>query len=169
MFKLLEDLKRAHKVKMLPGMAPHRIYRAIYYPTHLKAGILQVEETTNGHTITVWTTLADPYLPDNAGRHAQFKIHETWDIKAETLADHPLPPDQIVTQIRSSGTEYPNQLILYGGICGPMFRNKFYCHGSPGWTDAGGFFSNMAQIAAQTAETPYIKRYLEALVKTVGL
>ena len=73
MFKLLEDLKRAHKVKMLVRHAPHRIYRAIYYPTTLKAGILQVEETSNGHTITLWTTLANPYLPENAGRHADPK------------------------------------------------------------------------------------------------
>jgi len=169
MFKLLEDLKRTHKVKMLPGMAPHRIYRAIYYPTNLKAAILQIEETPDGHTISVWTTLADPYLPENAGRHAQFKIHDTWAIHDETLAEHPLPPDQIVTQIRSSGKEDPNQLILYGGICGPMFRNKFYSHGSPGWTDAGGFFSNVAHIAAKTADIPYVRRYLEALVRTVGL
>ena len=154
---------------MLPGMAPHRIYRAIYYPTNFKAGIIEVRENEANFSVTLWTTLADPYLPANAGKHAQYNIHETWPISDETLTKYPLPPDQVVTQIRSTGTEDINQLILYGGICGPMFRNKFYCHGMPGWTNAGGFFTNMAQIAAESANAPYVKRYLGALVKVVGL
>ncbi len=163
MFKLLEEIRKKHKIRMLPGISPRRIYRAIYYPTLMPPCVIELREHENGFGIQLDTILQHPHLPSNVGSHAKLKVREEAEVSLEAMSRANILDDDRISKLRAKNGSQRDEILLYGGVCGPHFRNKFHCYGLDD-AELREYFTTLCSVAKTSFRKEHLARYLSDLL-----